>query len=320
MKRKSIITFTAALILISGLIFVSQADSTIVIRHNNTVLPFQVMPINTENHTMIPVRTAFEMAQLTVGWNLETLTVSGSKNDFVITLKPDSAVVNRNGREIVLSAPVKQSSNTIYVPLDFISVVLGLEVVQDTGKGTVDIYSNKLNDPVTIKDPSLNSLIHQLVNKPIGTSLISSDVLYITALDASNQRIGSLDGLEHFSNLKTLNLKGNNIGRLNSLMNLADLAHLDLSDNEIVSITPLNGLRKLEELDLRNNKIADIRSIPALYGLKTLYLSGNRVNTEEQKSPLYYLKGYLVTDLNLDNIDEPKQNTWNLRADASLIG
>lgn len=87
-----------------------------------------------------------------------------------------------------------------------------------------------------------------------------------------------LSGLEHATQLMTLNLGGHSVTDLTPLETLTKLTSLDLWQNEIVDISPLAGLKELRELRLGSNDLSDIGPITNLRELRDLNLSSNRIS------------------------------------------
>lgn len=170
---------------------------------------------------------------------------------------------------------------------------------------------------VIISDPNLELLIRQTINRPEGV-LTARDVIGITAIDAREKEVASLEGIQALSslqtlrldnnrltdisplaglgNLETLTLRGNQISDLSPLAKLTRLQVLDLRDNEAVDVSPLAELTNLQELNLRGNGIADIAFLAKLTALRELNLRDNAVHDISVLAGLRKLE-----DLNLRN-------------------
>lgn len=98
-----------------------------------------------------------------------------------------------------------------------------------------------------------------------------------------NNQITSLEALEKFHNLTSLNLSQNKIQDLSSLKYLKGLESIDLSENEVSDLAPLAELTKIRDLILRKNKIGSLKDYVSLQGasdgafihLKNIDLSDN---------------------------------------------
>jgi len=130
----------------------------------------------------------------------------------------------------------------------------------------------------------------------LGNTEFTSDA---ASLSVSGAGISSLEGLEHFTALKTLVLSGNNISDLNPLKNLTQLEALDLYGNKVSDLSALAGLTNLRSLSLLDNSISSISALSGMTELTSLHLSFNNV---KDLSPLANLKKLTVLDLNGNGI------------------
>ena len=64
-------------------------------------------------------------------------------------------------------------------------------------------------------------------------------------LTAKNSQISNITGLDHATNLETLDLRDNTISNINAISGLTGLETLKLKGNTLSSITPLSGLTSL---------------------------------------------------------------------------
>ena len=110
---------------------------------------------------------------------------------------------------------------------------------------------------------------------PAVTTLTRDDLSGLKVLKASEKVIRNLSGLEHATNLDTLDLSYNWITSLTPLASLTNLEYLNLVKNNISDVTPLAGLTNLETLNLRWNKIKDVTPLAGLTNLETLRIGDN---------------------------------------------
>ena len=92
-----------------------------------------------------------------------------------------------------------------------------------------------------------------------------------------------LSGLEHATQLTTLNLRGHSVTDLTPLEKLTKLTslhlwRLGLRGTGIVDISPLAGLKELRELRLGGNELSDIGPITNLRELRDLDLASNQIS------------------------------------------
>jgi hypothetical protein len=140
------------------------------------------------------------------------------------------------------------------------------------------VYSDKCpNSKVYIKDLDLeNSLLSSGVDLNADGIIQNSEAQKVTKLDLSGKNLTNLEGIEKFTNLKTLNISDNQIVKLDLSTNL-ELVSLNCSNNLLTElILPNNdpsiissnnkttfrlmdnGSNKLVELNCSNNNLAEL--------------------------------------------------------------
>ena len=139
------------------------------------------------------------------------------------------------------------------------------------------LYHAVDSGPMWMPDANLRAAVGQVLGVD-GNALTQQAMEGLTGLDADNQQITNLAGLEHASNLTWLTLRHNQITDISPLANLTNLTILYLRDNQISNIAPLKDLTNLRSLDLIQNQVSDIRSLANLTNLTTLYLWGNQIS------------------------------------------
>ena len=117
---------------------------------------------------------------------------------------------------------------------------------------------------VMIPDPHLASIIRETLSLNTEEAITQLDMLKLTGLNATNQRISNLTGLEHAVNLIRLYLSRNRINDIAPLAGLTNLTTLELADNQIRDIQPLSKLRKINVLTLGRNPIQDTSVLQTL--------------------------------------------------------
>ncbi|GAB9463360.1 hypothetical protein Gpo141_00000822 [Globisporangium polare] len=126
----------------------------------------------------------------------------------------------------------------------------------------------------------------------------------LVTLNASNNAIGSVDGVEAFAQLEALSVSRNHLKRIGSpLFTLTTLRHLDLSGNFISHIPKaIVGLEQLETLNLSGNNLSVLKEVDPLGALANLYECSFTANPF-CKLPTY--KDYLVCKLpSLEKLDD----------------
>ena len=138
----------------------------------------------------------------------------------------------------------------------------------------------KINEPVIFRNPQLESVIRDLLEKPAG-NIYQRQLLTIVKLDASNRNITKLDGIELLPNLVQLNLRDNQIIDISPLSNLKYLDNLNLRNNTIIDLSPLSQLTELEYLNIHSNPtIVSIDPLENLSNLQTLIMGNVPIRDE----------------------------------------
>lgn len=132
------------------------------------------------------------------------------------------------------------------------------------------------NFKINIPDAELLKVIRRQIYTSAG-DIYYNDIKSITKLEGQIRGVKSLEGLQHFKQLKTLNLTGGEPEDLTPLAQLTQLETLDLYKNKITDIKPLAGLKNLKTLNLSFNAIKDLTPLQGLTKLQTLYLQSNQI-------------------------------------------
>ena len=199
---------------------------------------------------------------------------------------------------------------------------------------------------VNIPDPHLRVAIAIKLGVASGAPITVSDMANLTELEAQNDNITDLTGLEAATNLRNLNLgdktisgfaENNNavsnlsplsgltnlirldlemnaISNISVLTNLTNLVYLDLSSNSISDISPLKNLKKLEYLDLGGNFISDISVLAGLTNLTQLYIGANAISNISPLAGLTNLTRLSISSNAISNISALQNltNLWEL--------
>jgi internalin A len=139
----------------------------------------------------------------------------------------------------------------------------GVEIAQD--------------DPVVvIPDTNLERVIRQALGKS-GGALTSSDLATMTTLEAPDEGIYDLAGIEHCANLTTLDLSRNSITDPSTLASLTVLKILRLSSADLPDLGFLARLARLETLWIGGNELTDLGGLSHLARLSELIIEGNPI-------------------------------------------
>jgi Leucine-rich repeat (LRR) protein len=163
---------------------------------------------------------------------------------------------------------------------------------------------------IVIPDSSLQAVVRDLIAKPTGP-ILTSDVVSITEIAASEKGIVSLSGLEAFTSLRFLDIRGNQVEDLNPVAGLASLAAIGASDNRISDIAPLSGITNLTQLSLGNDQVTDLQPLAGLANLEFLYLNGNGFTSLSALASLTHLSELYAGANRITDVS-PVQNLTSL--------
>lgn len=162
---------------------------------------------------------------------------------------------------------------------------------------------------VEFPDWRLQFVIERTLGKAPGATITAEDMATLTEIDAEDNGIKDIAGLDFAINLTQLNLtdnkitditplagltqleelylgatqfslftpKGNQISDITPLAGLTQLKILELEDNQVQNITPLVNLTQLEQLRLDQNEIRDITPLANLTRLNLLSIWNNQI-------------------------------------------
>ena len=157
-------------------------------------------------------------------------------------------------------------------------------------------------DAVVIIDIHLASAIRSTLGLATDATLTATDMLDLRNLEAKKAEISDLRGLEHATNLTTLNLYGNQLTNISPLSRLEGLLSLDLGKNTITDIEALKGLTDLTTLHLDRNRVTDFSPLSSLTDLGVLHLSRTGIRDLSALGSLtqltqLYLTGNAISDI-----------------------
>jgi len=141
-------------------------------------------------------------------------------------------------------------------------------------------------EPVDFPDAALKAVVEAelWVSDPT-----PSDMQGLMVLSADSRQITDLTGLEHATNLQTLQLTHNQIGDISLLSSLANLQKLVLNNNQISDISVVSSLANLQHLDIHANNLSDISPVSSLANLQILILRINQISDISALSSMAYL-------------------------------
>ncbi len=155
---------------------------------------------------------------------------------------------------------------------------------------------------VDIPDPALERAIRQELNLPDEMPITQQEMLRLTRLDAGENQIEDLSGLEHATNLTWLALHGNEIQDLSPLDELLNIETLYLWSNPISDLSPIANLIQLRSLDLGGCQISDIAPLTNLTQLESLRLHYNQISDISSLTKLTWLTGLWLQSNQISDI------------------
>lgn len=105
--------------------------------------------IDANQRTLVPVRFVAESLGAKVGWEGKSQSVPISRDGQDIRLTIGSATATVNGKQVKLDTQAVMTGGRTFVPLRFVSEVLGAEVKWDSKISTVFIYTKELSEADT---------------------------------------------------------------------------------------------------------------------------------------------------------------------------
>ncbi|MBC7347561.1 MAG: hypothetical protein H5U00_08950 [Clostridia bacterium] len=102
-------------------------------------LKFDIPPVIKYGRTLVPVRAISRGLGAQVAWDAQTMTVTITRGDTVVTLALGSREMLVNGEPVIMDVPAQLISNRTFVPIRFIAAALGERVNYDPETGDIDI-------------------------------------------------------------------------------------------------------------------------------------------------------------------------------------
>ena len=137
-------------------------------------------------------------------------------------------------------------------------------------------------EEVNIPDPNLAALIRSSLAISDGTPITTEAMATLDTLKYSGkgrpqgELIQDLEGLQHATNLTSLNLQRNRIASISQLSALSQLEVINLySNKELDDISVVSGLTSLKQISVGSCNISDLSPIAGLTQLQILDIQGN---------------------------------------------
>ena len=120
----------------------------------------------------------------------------------------------------------------------------------ETGSGN---EATEGDEALIFADEDMERYVRKLIGKEEG-ELSPIDVESVDALYLGNKDISAIDGIEHFTNLRTLHLNQTEVSDISALAGLTQLEYLDISHSRVEDVAALANLTKLKTLYLKQQQ------------------------------------------------------------------
>lgn len=181
------------------------------------------------------------------------------------------------------------------------------EYIKNADKDT-NIDKGNDSGEINFPDKNLEKVIRSEIKKNSG-KILKSDVDKITSLNAFENNITNLEGIENLTNLTKLDLELNEISNIEPLGGLINLTDLILDRNQIGNIDSLKGLINLTSLSLNGNNITNMEPLSGLTKLTALGLGSNKIRNIEFLKRLPNLTDLNLYDCKISNIEALRELT-----------
>lgn len=125
------------------------ADDRVYVTVNGEELVTDVPAKVMYDRTMLPVRAIFEGIGAEVDWNADTKTVTGKKNDKVVSMSVNSNIVNIGGVEVAMDVMPVVVENRVLVPARYVAESFDLKVDWNAESKEVAIYDAEHSQATT---------------------------------------------------------------------------------------------------------------------------------------------------------------------------
>ncbi|CAL6081361.1 leucine-rich_repeat protein [Hexamita inflata] len=142
----------------------------------------------------------------------------------------------------------------------------------------------------------------------------------LTSLNASQNKLKSLNGFGSLTNLTSLDVSGNQLESVEELAYLTNLKELNISFNAIKSIQTLHRLVKLTYFNLICNKVLDIETCLRMKGLQDLRTKNNLIqNSYVLVEHMNFKEVWLSEQLTPDTNDKEAQKLKDQGKNSNMI-
>jgi len=143
---------------------------------NGKEIKFDVPPVVKEGRTLIPVRAVMNGLGAKVEWDQATNTITITKGDITIQFILGETKVLVNGKEYTLDVPAMEISNRTFVPVRFISEILGGKVNYDKETGDIEIEEeNQTEIENNSEESTVSQDVYANTDETVSNSVYGTD-------------------------------------------------------------------------------------------------------------------------------------------------
>ena len=234
MKKKTIIAMLILCIMAFNVCFAAEPltnnempNETIIVLLKGTQVEFDVPPITVNSRVMVPMRKIFEALDADVDWNDDTQTVTAIKDDLVVELEINNAVMLINGNEIILDVPPLLTNGRTLVPVRAVAESFNAKVdwdeltqsvliiVEETATSTVPEPTPVIPETIVISpeiptsenlqgEYKVETVVDKLDIKKIQSLVYVNDILYFLDNDVLKKYDLTSKDLSTISDFKSL--------------------------------------------------------------------------------------------------------------------
>lgn len=142
-------------------------------------------------------------------------------------------------------------------------------------------------------------------NWAIKTMDFISNLISLTTVDISYNKIEELNGLNNLIKLQYLGLRNNQIKELKGLDSLLNLTYLDIRYNQIIALKGLENLSNLCYFYISNNQILELKGLDRLSNIKYFEIKNNNIEDRDLGGieKLINLEHFNISSNSIENLN-----------------
>ena len=186
MKIKGRLNLFFALIMVIGTFSMcAYAEDEVKVLIDGIEIVFDVPPQLIDNRTMVPMRKIFEEMGASVEWDINTKTITATKDNISVSMQINNSVITVCGESIVLDVPPQLVNDRTLVPVRAVAEGLKAQVDWDESSKTVIIITadsglqtitaidlNKQTDFICNVGATITYGFYDMWNRTVGTEFV----------------------------------------------------------------------------------------------------------------------------------------------------